>query len=314
MKCKKPFWKGGVPHGCNQCLQCRVNRRRVWTNRLMFEQEDFDCASFVTLTYSDEFLPKNSSLVPHHVRDFIQRLRRDFPRSLRYYYCGEYGDGKGERKINPHYHIALFGYPHCQIYPQVRTPLEQKNRRSCGCPPCALIRKKWNMVTKKSRTGGFTDVGTLTKDSIQYISNYVTKISKEDKKLIKTSGRYPVFARMSQGLGKNVVNSIVFSLLNANSIDIPFQVRRDGKFWPLGRYLRGKVADALLTEEEADLVKGKAIRAQETLLQEMLKKDAVKDPFFGSELSLRRSYDRVTLQNHLNFEAKFNIFRKKENL
>ena len=106
MVCKKPFTRGVEAYGCGQCLPCRVNRRRIWTHRVLLEAIKSSESSFITLTYDDENLPENGSLCPSHVRDWLKRIRKKVePRKLRYFLVGEYGD---ETK-RPHYHVALFG-------------------------------------------------------------------------------------------------------------------------------------------------------------------------------------------------------------
>jgi len=60
--------------------------------------------SFLTLTYDDEHLPKDSSLDVSHWQDFAKRLR--YSRGpFRYYHCGEYGPLYGR----PHLHSLMFG-------------------------------------------------------------------------------------------------------------------------------------------------------------------------------------------------------------
>ena len=49
--------KDAVPFGCGQCLPCRVNKRRLWTNRIMLESMCHDDNAFVTLTYNDDNIP-----------------------------------------------------------------------------------------------------------------------------------------------------------------------------------------------------------------------------------------------------------------
>lgn len=163
--CKKPFVKGISPFPCGQCLPCRLNRRRLWTHRLLLEQHSHEFSSFATLTYSDDALPAGNTLVPKHTQDWLKRLRALLgpARPLRYYLVGEYGD----ESQRPHYHAALFGLSH----------LEGE-----------LLRTSWGH--------GHIQLGTLTKESAQYIAGYVTKkmTAPDDPRL---QGRHPEFARMS---------------------------------------------------------------------------------------------------------------------
>lgn len=89
---------------CGSCVGCQISRARSWAVRCSLEHVDHPVASFVTLTYSDKYVPPTLSR-PHYA-GFIKRLRaRWAPRTLRHFGCGEYG----EQKLRPHYHAILFG-------------------------------------------------------------------------------------------------------------------------------------------------------------------------------------------------------------
>jgi hypothetical protein len=207
---------------CGQCLSCRINKRRVWTHRIMLEALKHHENSFITLTYSDENYPKGGSLDPKELQNFIKRLRKaNVEDRLRYYSVGEYGD----TTQRPHYHLALFG---------------------SGSRNVDRITKAW------SRNGepiGLVDVGHLTFASAQYIAGYVTKkMTKKDDPRLK--GRYPEFARMSRnpGIGANAIEDIQKTLKGENGkrilntfADVPTFLRSHGKNWPLGRYMVEKL-------------------------------------------------------------------------
>lgn len=238
MKCAKPYmYKGSIPFGCGQCMSCRKNKLRLWQHRLMLEGMMHSESSFITLTYAPEHLPKDGSLCPKDLQDFLKRLRRKLePKKIRFYAVGEYG----EINFRPHYHIALFGYPPCH------TPT--RNGKGCGaCPTCTLIRDSWGL--------GLTDVGysRIEKDAAQYVAGYVTKkmTRKDDPRL---GGRHPEFARMSNrpGIGFGVIHRIVEFLTSSNGCeaiiragDVPMSLSHSGRSWPLGRYLRSKIREQL---------------------------------------------------------------------
>lgn len=117
---------------CGQCVECRLQRSRVWANRCMMEMADFPpvdgvCRNwFVTLTYApghtdDLRSSKDGATLSLHVpegkkKDHLQmfnnavrqRWKRDFGHEgIRFYSCGEYGD----QNARPHYHEILFNLP-----------------------------------------------------------------------------------------------------------------------------------------------------------------------------------------------------------
>lgn len=92
---------------CGGCVGCRLDRAAEWQTRLLHESKQHRMNCFLTLTYNDENLPPYGSLDKTHFQKFMMRLRsRIYPVKVRYYMCGEYGEGTGR----PHYHAILFGY------------------------------------------------------------------------------------------------------------------------------------------------------------------------------------------------------------
>lgn len=147
--------ENSTPFPCGQCINCRINRGRLWTNRILLEAKCHETSCFVTLTYSDEDLPDNSSLKRCDVTGFIKRLReRVRPRQIRYYYCGEYGS----RTNRPHYHMAIFGL----------SVTDEK-----------AISGSW----KK----GHVMVGDLSSSSARYVAGYVLKKLKDEERMYDIS-------------------------------------------------------------------------------------------------------------------------------
>lgn len=244
MKCAKPFIvTGGQVVPCGQCLTCRVNRRRIWTHRIMLESLSHSASSFVTLTYSDANLPmKPSSNLPslsaEHVSSWLKRLRdRVKPQKLRFFAVGEYGD-QTER---PHYHVALFGLSNCHWGGSRYGRLYADCCRSCD-----LVRDSWGL--------GNVYLGTLTQDSAQYVAGYVVKkmTGKDD---IRLQGRDPEFCRMSRrpGIGANSTHDLANDLLRVDfdDVDVPVSISHGKKNLPLGRYLRGLLRERIGRSKEA---------------------------------------------------------------
>lgn len=246
MLCKNPYMLAGkysnslasaVPCPCGQCMPCRINRRRVWTLRILLESFMHQYSTFLTLTYAPEHIPSGGTLVPRDVQLFLKRLRKSVPVKLRYFFVGEYGD-LTER---PHYHAALF-----------------------GLPPTALdiVSLAWPL--------GHVMLGDLTPNSARYVAGYVTKkmTSLDDSRL---NGRHPEFARMSlrPGLGSLAVPNILNALgtnLNLHG-DIPSALHVHGKMMPMGRFILGKL------REKVQVSRSSSFEEQVQILLEAAKAD-----------------------------------------
>lgn len=94
-----------VTVACGQCIGCRLERSRQWAMRCMHEAQLHRSNNFITLTYNNEFLPSNGSLVKRDLQLFFKRYRKRYGK-LRYLACGEYGSSSAR----PHYHAVVFGH------------------------------------------------------------------------------------------------------------------------------------------------------------------------------------------------------------
>lgn len=195
---KKMGLKGNIVP-CGRCLGCLSKRRRDWTMRLSQELKSASSASFLTLTYDDENLPyvdfgdkieyfncdksiwhgtgfwpelkklQNNTweyfetfgiypLFKNDLQRYLKRVRKVTP-NLKYYAVGEYGS---ETK-RPHYHAIVFNAD-----PEV-------------------LAEKWDQ--------GITHQGTVTDESIKYVTKYLINEDFIDNPI-------KPFAIMSKGLGK----------------------------------------------------------------------------------------------------------------
>ena len=57
---------------CGQCMECRINKAREWSVRLVHEAKMHERSSFLTLTYNDDQLPVDNSLYYPHVQKFLK--------------------------------------------------------------------------------------------------------------------------------------------------------------------------------------------------------------------------------------------------
>lgn len=143
---------------CGQCFGCRLERSRQWAVRCMHEASLHEANSFITLTYSDAFIPHDSSLDYRHYQLFMKRLRRTFKgRRIRFYMCGEYGD----RTKRPHYHACLFGIDFAdKVY---------FRKSDSGFP---LYRSD---VLERLWPHGHCELGAVSFESAAYVARYIMK-------------------------------------------------------------------------------------------------------------------------------------------
>lgn len=203
--------------------------RRQWTSRLLLEASLHAASWFVTLTYSEEHLPKDGCVWPRVLQLFMKRLRERVREPLRFYGCGEYGGFLGR----PHYHLALFGLVD-------RGHVEPGDVRFYGECSCSLC-KAWGMGGVSRRP--------LEPETAAYVAGYTVDKCTDDMRVVRGE-RAPEFARMSlrPGIGRGAVSAIAEGVRSPGGQaflqsegDVPGQIRQRGKLWPLGRYLRGKV-------------------------------------------------------------------------
>lgn len=231
MMCGTPIALGVRLFPCGQCTPCRINRRRIWTHRLMLEASQHDSSSFVTLTYSDKELPYGGSLQVQDFTDWLKRYRRAIePRRIRFYGVGEYGEERGR----PHYHIGIFGGDVCE-HGVTRHWLS----RCCGV--CSQILETWGK--------GAIECESLSRGLAQYLCGYMVKrMTRYDDPRLE--GRFPEFCRMSNrpGLGYDFLHDVADKLLEHNldkTHDVPVSLMHGGKSMPLGPYLRRKLREMI---------------------------------------------------------------------
>lgn len=90
---------------CGKCDACRQNYATQWAVRCVLEAKYHKDCIFLTLTYSDEFLPDNDDKLKKDFSKFIKDLRNQGFK-FRYFGCGEHGDLNDRR----HLHMILFGF------------------------------------------------------------------------------------------------------------------------------------------------------------------------------------------------------------
>ena len=146
---------------CTMCIGCQLQRSFEWGIRAMHEAQMYQSNYFVTMTYSDEHIPKDHSLKKSDHQNFLKKLRRKIePEKLRYFLCGEYG----EQTSRPHYHACLFNVRLDDL--EFRTVNEKGDRLYAS----QKLEETWGK--------GFVTVGELTMETAMYVAGYTLKDTK----------------------------------------------------------------------------------------------------------------------------------------
>lgn len=143
---------------CGQCIKCRLKHAHEWGMRCMFESTLHEQNSFITLTYNDENLPKNSNLERRDFQLFMKRLRKKFTGvTIRNFYCGEYGGKLGR----PHFHAILFGLDFSdKVF---------HSKSKSGFP------QYFSQVLSDTWGKGFCTIGDVVYRTCAYVAQYVLK-------------------------------------------------------------------------------------------------------------------------------------------
>lgn len=196
---------------CGRCIACRLNYANSWSTRIVCEAKQWKFASFVTLTYNDENLPFNEkgnpTLVKKHCQDFFKRVRKDI--KFRYFLGGEYGD-IGRR---PHYHFCCFS-------------------NDPSIVDINFWQKHWRV--------GFCYVGTLTRNSANYVAKYCTKkLGGKLSHYYDEQGIEPEFALMSRrpGIGYDYIMKFKDMVKNNGFVVV------DGKKQSIPKYFGSRIFD-----------------------------------------------------------------------
>lgn len=230
MQCIKPVTLHGQKYNCGNCTPCRINRTSEWTLRNLYELSKHfkDGASFITLTYDDEHLPKDNGLHPEELQQFWKRLRinfkrqyREFAPKLRYFACGEYGSkeetywspGAEKPHGRPHFHAIVYGLNN---YDDLHRKLLVKSWDKCD---------PFLFDKSRGRNSGMQEV---TVDDIRYVCGYVQKKLNGDYAKEKYGEAHKPFNTCSQGIGlefalenKQRLLDNGFTYLKGHKIGIP---------------------------------------------------------------------------------------------
>lgn len=161
---------------CGQCIGCRIGKAQDWATRLEAERLFHHASRFLTLTYDDANLPEGCTLVPHHVKRFIERLRHwadvHTGHFLRFYCGAEYGDTpmvsvSGFNLGRPHYHIIVYGL----AFPDEKSA--EKSRTGEDQFSSETLDRLWGK--------GRCRIGLVTRESCGYVAGYAIKKMNGDR-------------------------------------------------------------------------------------------------------------------------------------
>lgn len=238
---------------CGRCIGCRLERSRQWAMRCVMEAKNHSENCFITLTYDDNHLPPDQSLLPADLQKFFKRLRKFLgDKKIRYFACGEYG----ERGNRPHYHAIIFGH---NFEDRIRTinPLSQT---PVGYSPA--LSKLW--------TFGYSSVGDMTFESAAYVARYCVKkyYGKPADVAAHYGKRKPEFVVMSRKPG---IASEWFDKFGLTDVYPADNCLSRGKLCKPPRYF-----DKLLEKIDSELLKyvkeKRELKAKEIPSEELLRK------------------------------------------
>lgn len=228
---------------CGTCIGCRKDRARAWSLRIMHEAQSWDRNLFVTLSYSDDFLPRSLSLEYSDFQKFMKRLRRRFDgvssdragkRPIRFFCAGEYGS----LYQRPHFHAVLFN-----------TSFPDLVRLYNGSFRSSALEEIWGK--------GACHIGELTAESAAYVAGYTVdkqygKVEYDDvvdRETGEVFSRRPEFCSMSRRPG---IGSDWFERFSADLFPHDFAIDPEGRKWKVPRYYRDRfeaTADAGVVED-----------------------------------------------------------------
>lgn len=275
-------WMRGVPFRCGKCLACRVASRREWTTRLILEMLSNPCGCFVTLSYSEDYVPltesRHRTLSLLDLQLFFKRLRRNLesikkrPVKFRYFAVGEYGARFTQR---PHYHIIFFGV----------SDMDPAFRQA--------VYAAWSEPSTKGNRGKSPIYGNVTFDplnakTVAYVAGYSMKklikpikVYKRQVASVEVRGRtityekevldrkksnrdengvlaeFRVMSRMP-GLGSGMLGAFVELFMSSsafrhvllNTGDVPSTIRAFGRVLFLDSFLKRKLRELLCIEPD----------------------------------------------------------------
>lgn len=291
MQCKNPYYEPnlGILCPCRQCLPCRINRRQDWATRAILEATEYKDSSFLTLTYNDDNIPLNGTLVPKHLQLFWKKLRNKqrvvinnkkmtIPGlKFRYFACGEYG----EKSFRPHYHAIVYGIDATTL----------------------------NFFASNHWDKGYVYCVPATVETMRYVAGYVTKKLAVRRDYL-ASGVEPEFIRTSLGIGKTAIEKLRnIALVQNNALDVISTFRIGGQNVRVPNYIKKKLREIVFDDEYLSKLKDARVYQMQTdVTERIFKWYEVKEN--RKELAIK-SHLQEYKQHFLNIERKDSIWNTR---
>lgn len=222
----------GTLRPCGVCRECRIRETTDWSLRCLYELNSWEYASFVTLTFKEEY-NEDKSIHKKELKAFFDRLNhkvayREEGRHIKYFGCGEYGTAKGRK----HYHAIIFGM-NPNPYDPSNHDREYIMESWQFCDPLRWTFKPHYLC--KGDEGNAIDF--VNRKTIQYVAGYCQKKLKSFRgyQAYEALGREPPFKLCSQGLGLD------YALKNADRLKANGYTYYNGHKVPIPRYFKEKL-------------------------------------------------------------------------
>lgn len=184
-----------VPIGCGRCIECKKQKQREWTVRLLEDIKQNKNAKFITLTFSDQSIHSLASILPANktgyafdnaiatlaTRRYLERYRKIYKHSLRHWFVTELGH-KGTENIHLH-GLAWFD-------------TEEQFLKADEIWQYGIVLKGNKRYISKNKIEYQNYVNEHT---IAYITKYVSKMDYDHKE-------YNPIILTSPGIGNNYIN------------------------------------------------------------------------------------------------------------
>lgn len=184
---------------CNKCVECMQQATTEWANRCYLESKHWQDKCVLTLTYNEQFVPKQ--LEKRDYQLFLKRLRRMIsPAKIKYFCSGEYGSKNGR----PHFHIVIFGWcpDDCVFYKSTSKGTSLYNSKICDFLWSEVFEgldEEGNYVKRYYNKGFVTVDPCVSYESCFYSAKYMQKVMYEETEEVTQ----PPFIAMSKGIAIN---------------------------------------------------------------------------------------------------------------